>query len=219
MDREILLIVDPMCSWCWGFSPTVKAIAEEYGDRAPIFPIVGGLRPLNDKPMDGAAKNEIRHHWADVEKVSGQPFDFSFFDRDGFVYDTEPPCRALVTVRALKPEAALSYLASQHKAFYADNRDITDHVVLADLAEAVGVDRAAFVEAFPTRSMIYLTASDFFRAQRMGATGFPTVVLRTDEKLSLLTAGFRPFETLKPHLDDWFKQVPKEPSAAETDPL
>lgn len=203
MDREILLIVDPMCSWCWGFSPTVEALAGEYAGRAPIFPLVGGLRPLTTDPMDGRAKTEIRHHWAEVEKASGQPFDFSFFDRDGFVYDTEPACRALVTVRNLKPEAALSFLAAQHRAFYAENRDITDADVLGLLAEDAGVDRAAFTEAFASRKMIYLTASDFFRSQSMGVTGFPTVVLRSGGKLSMLTAGFKPFEALKPQLDEW----------------
>ena len=203
MDREILLIVDPMCSWCWGFSPAVQAMAEEYADRAPVFPIAGGLRPLTAEPMNDAAKAEIRHHWEDVGKASGQPFDFSFFQRDGFIYDTEPACRALVTVRTLKPEAALPYLASQHQAFYAENRDITDHDVLAGLAREAGVDHGAFARAFPSRRMIYLTASDFFRSQSMGATGFPTTVLRQGEKLSLLSAGFRPFEDLKPHLDQW----------------
>ncbi len=219
MDREILVIVDPMCSWCWGFSPTVEAMAGEYAGRVPVFPIVGGLRPLTAEPMSGRAKAEIRHHWADVENASGQSFDYSFFDRDGFIYDTEPACRALVTVRTLKPEAALGFLAAQHQAFYAENRDITDHDVLVDLAETAGVDRASFVDIFPTRKMIYLTASDFFRSQSMGVTGFPTVVLRTEGKLSLLTAGFRSFEDLKPQLDDWLESKPEVQNAAETDPL
>ena len=219
MDREILVIVDPMCSWCWGFSPTVEAMAGEYAGRVPVFPIVGGLRPLTAEPMSGRAKAEIRHHWADVENASGQSFDYSFFDRDGFIYDTEPACRPLVTVRTLKPEAALGFLAAQHQAFYAENRDITDHDVLVDLAETAGVDRASFVDIFPTRKMIYLTASDFFRSQSMGVTGFPTVVLRTEGKLSLLTAGFRSFEDLKPQLDDWLESKPEVQNAAETDPL
>ncbi len=215
MDREILLIVDPMCSWCWGFSPSAQAMAEEYADRAPVFPIAGGLRPLNTEPMNDAAKAEIRHHWEAVGKASGQPFDFSFFERDGFVYDTEPACRALVTVRTLKPEAALPYLASMHKAFYAENRDITDHDVLADLAEAADVDRGSFAEAFPSRQMIYLTASDFFRSQSMGVSGYPTTVLRTGETLTLLSSGFRPFEDLKPKLDQWVAGELDQPADPE----
>ena len=217
MDREILLIVDPMCSWCWGFSPTIGATAEEFAGQALIFPIVGGLRPLTEDPMTGQAKAEVRHHWADVEKASGQSFDYSFFDRDGFIYDTEPACRALVTVRTLKPEAALGFLAAQHRAFYAENRDITDAAVLAELAETAGVDRDAFLAAFPTRKLIYLTATDFFRSQSMGVTGFPTVVLRSEGNLSLLTAGFQPFAALKPQLENWIAggvDAEKEPAKA-----
>ncbi len=119
MDREILLIVDPMCSWCWGFSPVIRAIVDAYAGRAPVYPIVGGLRPLTSDTMNDRAKEKIRHHWEQVHEASGQPFDFSFFDRDGFIYDTEPACRALVTVRFLKPKLSLTFLELLHKAFYA----------------------------------------------------------------------------------------------------
>ena len=81
MEREIIIVVDPMCSWCWGFSPGVEAIDREYADTAPVTLVAGGLRPLTTNPMDDQMKAEIRHHWEDVNKASGQPFDFSFFDR------------------------------------------------------------------------------------------------------------------------------------------
>ena len=41
--------------------------------------------------MDEATKASIREHWEHVRDASGQPFDFAFFDRPRFVYDTEPP--------------------------------------------------------------------------------------------------------------------------------
>ena len=108
-------------------------------------------------------------------------------------------------------------MAAQHRAFYAENRDITDAAVLAELAETAGVDRDAFLVAFPTRKMIYLTATDFFRSQSMGVTGFPTVVLRSEGNLSLLTAGFQPFAVLKPQLKNWIAggvDAEKEPAKA-----
>ena len=111
MDREILIIVDPMCSWCWGFSPVLRAIDEAYNSFAPIYPIVGGLRPLTSDPMNDRAKEEIQQHWKNVNEVSGQTFDFTFFDRKDFIYDTEPACRALVTVRFLKPKCSLVFLS------------------------------------------------------------------------------------------------------------
>jgi putative protein-disulfide isomerase len=203
MDREILLVVDPMCSWCWGFSPVVRALDEAYSDFAPVYPIAGGLRPLTSDAMNDRAKEEIQNHWEQVKKASGQSFDFSFFNRKDFIYDTEPACRALVTVRFLKPKCSLTFLEMLHQAFYTENRDITDASVLVSLAESAGVKSSDFEEFFPTRKMIYLTASDFFRSQSMGVSGFPSIILRANEKLSLLSAGYRPFNDIKPKIDAW----------------
>jgi putative protein-disulfide isomerase len=215
MEREIIIVVDPMCSWCWGFSPGVEAIDREYADTAPVTLVAGGLRPLTTNPMDDQMKAEIRHHWEDVNKASGQPFDFSFFDRNGFVYDTEPPCRAMVTVREIKPEAAVPFLAETHKAFYAENRDITNGQILQELAADQGVDPDTFIKAFSSREMTYATSNDFYRAQAMGVQGFPTVILRRGENMALLCAGFRPFEDLKPHLDDWIAEKEEDAAAGE----
>ncbi len=208
LDREIIVVVDPMCSWCWGFSPALTEMAETYQDKAPVWLMAGGLRPLTEKPMNDDAKADIRHHWEDVHKASGQPFDFSFFKRNGFVYDTEPACRALVAMRLIKPEAAPHYLAAMHEAFYAQNRDITNETILSELAAAEGVDKNDFIRVFSSRQIIYRTAGDFHRAHAMGVRGFPTVVLRTGEKLELLCAGFRPFDQLKPAIDQWLAKAP-----------
>jgi len=212
MDREILLIVDPMCSWCWGFSPVISKLFETYGDSAPIYPIVGGLRPLTSEPLNDRAKEEINQHWNHVHEATGQPFDFSFFDRKNFIYDTEPACRALITVRFLQPKRSLGFLEILHRAFYAENCDITEVQNLAILAESAGVKKSDFKELFPTRKMIYLTASDFFRSQSMGVSGFPTIILRANEKLRLLSAGYQPFSEIKPQIDVWLN------SKNETDP-
>lgn len=41
-EKEIIYIGDPMCSWCWGFSPVLDQIRETYGAMAPVRVIVGG---------------------------------------------------------------------------------------------------------------------------------------------------------------------------------
>src|SRR6056297_315962 len=104
-DRPALVyLADPMCSWCWGFSPVIEQIVEQYGDEARIRVLAGGLYPGTTEPMTHHFKAAVREHWQHVNRRAGQPFDFGFFDRDRFVYDSEPPCRALVTVREHHPE-------------------------------------------------------------------------------------------------------------------
>ena len=87
---HLIYIADPMCSWCWGFAPTIESISQRFGESLPIRLMMGGLRPGTTKPLDQAGRRTIREHWEHVREASGQPFDFRFFEREDFVYDTEP---------------------------------------------------------------------------------------------------------------------------------
>ena len=205
MSRQILYFGDPMCSWCWGFAPVLMAINDAFADRAPVQLIVGGLHTGDDTPMSDQTKAYIRHHWEQVHEATGQPFSFGFFEWEGFVLDTAPACRAAVTMRRLKPEATLDYYESIHHAFYVENKDTTKAETFGALANAAGVDGDTFVAAFQSPEAIADTQQDFNVSRQLGITGFPTVVLKDDERLALLTAGYRPFEALQPAIETWLE--------------
>ncbi len=211
--KDIIYIADPMCSWCWGFAPVIAAIADQVAGRASLSLVVGGLRPGTTRPMSAEMKSEIRHHWEEVGKATGQPFTFDFFDRDGFVYDTEPPCRAAVSVRALQPEAALPYLEGLHRAFYVDNLDITDAGTLTNLAGFAGLDKDAFAETFAAGNMIDATLDDFRLARTLGINGFPAVIVKDTSGYGLLTLGYRSYDTLEPVLESWLEDEPQSQRA------
>ena len=42
---QLIYFADPMCSWCYGFSPVVRALRPRYAEVLPIRLIMGGLRP------------------------------------------------------------------------------------------------------------------------------------------------------------------------------
>lgn len=203
MTGTLFYFADPMCSWCWGFSPVIRQIAATVGERAAIRLVVGGLRTGQTRAMDDKAKAAIRHHWQEVEKTAGQPFSFAFFEREGFVYDTEAACRAVVVMRSFAPEAALPYLDALQRAFYVDTRDLTDPGVLADVAAPFGLDPDTFHALFDAPEIIDATLADFRAAAAAGVTGFPTVILRNEQGFSLLTAGYQPFPVLQPELERW----------------
>ena len=147
-DRNLVYFADPMCSWCYGFSPVIAALAERFEDRMPLQMVMGGLRAGNTEPMTDKDREHIRGAWTRVGAATGQPFDMSFFDRPSFTYDTEPACRAVVTVRRLRPDMALAFKARVSRAFYAENRDMTSAEEIAAVAEEAGFDKAEFAAAF-----------------------------------------------------------------------
>ncbi len=213
--RHLVYFADPMCSWCWAFSPVINSLADHFGDRLPVTLIMGGLRPGAAKPMDEQMKAEIRHHWESVQERTGQPFDFSFFERDGFVYDTEPADRAVVVMRLLNPVVMLAYFNSVQRAFYAENRDVTSEGVLADIAAEHGLDRDRFLRALATEQARKSTLADFETARASGVTGFPTLYAGdTESGYAMVTTGYRPLDGLPEILEDWLA-MPPTPSTGQ----
>jgi len=190
---RLLYFADPMCSWCYGFGPALARIHEQH-PKLPVVLVMGGLRAYNAALMDQAQKDLIRGHWEHVREASGQPFDFAFFAREGFVYDTEPACRAVVTARELEVQDTLGYFHALQNAFYAEGRDITQSDVLLDVAQSRGIERAAFATAFESDALRERTREDFLLTLRSGVEGFPTLALEKDDGAWLVTGGYLPEE-------------------------
>lgn len=199
---HLIYFADPMCSWCWGFSPVIDALRDELGAVLPIRLVLGGLRPGTTDPLTEASSREIREHWEHVHEASNQPFDFEFFDRKGFIYDSEPASRAVVAARREGMNDALDFLKQAHAAFYGRNRDVTDEEVLADLAAESGHDRDEFLQSFRSQEIRKETWQDFAIAQNAGVTGFPCLIAGTDERAgySIVTTGYQPAERILPPL-------------------
>ena len=204
-EKRLVYLADPMCSWCYGFSPVIGAIAERFEDRMPLDVVMGGLRAGNTSPMRPQDKDYIRNAWTQVGGATGQPFDFGFLDRDSFVYDTEPACRAVVTVRRMLPELALGFMGRVQQAFYAENRDMTSPDEIAGVAEEAGLEREAFADAFLAPDTRNETFRDFLTAQQLGIHGFPTLIAGSEaEGYALVTNGYRPLEDLLDPLERWW---------------
>ena len=174
---RLLYFADTMCSWCYGFAPQMGAVLKALGDRVDLLLFSGGLRPFTTAPIDDQTRAYLGKTWARIADVTGQPFKSGATDRAGFVYDTEPASRAVVTVRALAAGHAYGYMHRIQRAFYAEGDDVTDAAVLARHAETDGIDRDRFMAAFAGAAMREATLDDFRVAQRLGIDGFPTLVL------------------------------------------
>ena len=209
MSKTILYFADPMCSWCWGFAPVMEKVRAQIGDQADIQVFVGGLRPFTEHAMTDKDKSYVRNHWTHVQEASGQDFDFTFFDREDFTYDTEPACRAIVAVRKIEPKLAIDMLNRLHKAFYSEGKDTTDAEVLADLASEVGLPRGDFEIVFADEQTKQETLGEFQYAQRSGIQGFPTVVgVDGDTPPVALTMGFRLWDAMEPAVEGWLSGKP-----------
>jgi len=206
---HLIYFADPMCSWCYGFSPVIDDIRRAYGNALPIRVVMGGLRPGTEEPMTAEARRSVVGHWNHVHEASGLPFDPAVLERDGFIYDTDPAARAVVVARREGEDLAAQYLAAAQRAFYAENRDVTSGEVLGDLAEEFGLDRSAFLEAWGSEAAKAETWRDYAMSQRAGVTGFPTLVGGPNEQgvYGVITRGYAPGAQVLAILKDWISRI------------
>ncbi|MEM9356763.1 MAG: DsbA family protein [Pseudomonadota bacterium] len=206
-ERHLLYFADPMCSWCYGFSPVIAALAEHFRDRLALRVVMGGLRAGNTQPMRDQDRDYIRGAWTNVGEASGQPFDFSFFDRETFIYDTEPACRAVVVTRNTAPAKTLQMKSAISDAFYANNRDVTDVDVLCDIAGELGEDNEQFRQMMLNPEIRNETFRDFLFSQQSGVEGFPCLLVGNEQDgYVLVTHGFRPLAGLPEAIETWLEQ-------------
>jgi len=193
---------DPMCSWCWGFSPVITAIKTDYESRLDVALILGGLRPNESQAMTAAMRDDILHHWHEVEKLSGQQFGFDNAMPEGFIYNTEPASRAVISMANLQPGITMDYFKNIQSAFYQDNVDVTQKNVLYQLAQKTGFnDKERFDHAFESQDIKDKTQLHFQRSREFGVSGFPTVILQNQLGDHILTRGYCHYDELRNKLD------------------
>lgn len=197
---EIIYVADPMCSWCWGLAPQMEALVSTRPDLA-LRVVMGGLRPGRFAAIvDDRLASTLAHHWHEVAQRTGQPFDYSILETRGWLYDTEPSCRAVVTMREIQPESTLRYFTRIQRAFYTEGCIPTDGELLTDLAGETGADRRRFRELFESERIRSLTEADFSQSQSWGITGFPTVLARSGDRVRPIARGYTPAPAMAENL-------------------
>jgi len=205
--HSLVYIADPMCSWCWGFSPVLEEIRRHYEGRVSFQLMLGGLRPGNTERFDDSRRAYILKHWHAVHNRTGQPFNFEFQMDPTFTYDTEPASRAIGVIRNLMSGKEWDFLKRIQEAFYVQNADVTNFDILGDLVMELGMDALQFSRAFQDSKTKELVWNEFDQARQFGVDGFPTLIGLYGKTVSTLMHGFQDFETLVPFIDKFLEKA------------
>lgn len=178
-------IHDPLCGWCYGAEPLVRSALGVRNLEIQLHG--GGLWPRPTKlPED--MRRYIRQADARVAAMSGQPYGEAYLS--GLLFDPElvlesrPPTAAVLAAEALDKSTALPMLSGIQHAHYEHGRHVVAAAVLSDIAVECGLDRSDFDETFRSVAVDEHMAETRAIMQRVGAAGFPTLVLEHDSDLA-----------------------------------
>ena len=185
----LIYIGDPMCSWCYGVSEEMSQVKNHFIDITHFELVMGGLRPYNTQVMS-ELKEFLTHHWDDVHTASNQPFNYEILDSSNITYDTEPPCRANVIVRSIKPDKSFDFFKATQQAFYKENKNMHLAKSYEKALEQIGIPFAEFEKAFNAENSKTLVRQDFEYAAQLGARSFPTLILKKGDEYHLIAQGY-----------------------------
>ena len=197
--RRLLYVVDPMCSWCYGFAPALAAARTELADDVDLELVAGGLAPDSDEPMDPGTRRYVQGAWHAVTERTGVAFDHRFWEVAEPRRSTFPACRAMLLAR--EEGLGEQMLAAIQAAYYREARNPSDVEVLVDLAGGLGLDPGAFAAALTGERGEALLQADLTRARALGATSFPSLGLVEADRERLLASGCLGAEELRGVLD------------------
>lgn len=203
-DTQLIYIMDPMCSWCWGFDPVLQQVLKQaQAAHLPVTLRVGGLRTGQQALLDDNKRAYILQHWRAVAKSTGQPFNFDEALPAGFLYNTEPACRALLVARRLDETRLFPFLQRLQSAFYQEAQDITQPQLLRELAEQAGYNREVFCQTFDAAETQAQTQAEFAWVSHLAVQGFPTLLAKQQQQYALITNGYQSYSSLEPLLNRW----------------
>jgi putative protein-disulfide isomerase len=208
---ELLYIHDPLCGWCYGMSPVINRVQQEFAGRLDVSVLCGGMAVGERATPINEAWGYIKNALSDVEKATGVAFGMAFkalAEEGTYVYDSEPPCRAIVTFRQITqdPARTVGFAHAVQAALFRDGQDLNDPSTYNGLLAPFDVDVVEFQRRFAAPETARATQQEFAAVARIGVQGFPTSVVRIGEQGYVLARGYQPYEQVRQDLEQLLRQ-------------
>lgn len=208
---KVVYFYDALCGWCYGFSPVMQRVYEEYRDSLDFSVVSGGMIVGEREGPVGEVAGYIAWGYKEVESTTGVKFGERFLDgilKPGTaLFSSIPAALALSAHRDRFPETSMEFASTLQKAVYFDG---IRSGVLKDFipyAEQFGWDGQEFIQKMESEEMQQTALGDFAITQEWQVQGFPTVFLLSEDTAYMLTNGYIPYETIKDRLERAISQV------------
>ena len=189
-QTSLFYVYDPMCSWCWGYQPTLENITEVLETKKiPWTKVLGGLAPDTQEPMPLELRSSIQGYWREIEALLGTSFNHDFWTKNTPRRSTYPACRAILIARRHGLEDEMNR-AIQH-AYYlnAENPSLTS--VLCSLAEKLGLNPEEFAVELEGKETKEALLKEIRFARSIGGNRFPSWILKQGESFRSLSFDYK----------------------------
>lgn len=216
MKPTLIYCYDTYCGWCYGFSPVIKKIADNYKDRLDIEVLSGGMM-IGDQVMPIEKIGPyIASSYQRVEELTGIKFGEDFLwhcnnpDKSDWVMNSEKSAIALCILKEYYPERQLEFATDLQHALNYEGRDLDDDEAYRHLLDKYNLQPEAFYTKLKAEEYKEMAYYEFALMKQLQVNGYPTVFIQTGElKFVMVARGYTSYKELQTRIDNVLENTEK----------
>lgn len=201
MDNAVIFYVyDPLCGWCYGFSPVMQQFWKQHRENIHFKVLTGGMITGDKEGPIGKVAPYIKTAYREVEKTTGITFGKPFLENvleDGSaLFSSIPGALAMAVFRYLQPDQVVAFAHAVQEAIYRKGKLPTQPETYGECAEQFGMDAPGFMKRMVEKELLTQVHNEFKMVHEWGITGFPSLVYIKNEQAYLLAQGYTSLDNL-----------------------
>jgi putative protein-disulfide isomerase len=206
-DRvEITYYTDPLCCWGWAFEPQWRRLQYEFREIIFCRYVMSGLLPtwqsFNDPMYSVSRPMQMGPVWHEASLTSG----LEIYDK---IWAEDPPassypaCIAVKCAELQSEKAGAQYLRKAREAVMLQGKNIARQDVLIAIGDDVAKSYPNLLNtekfSFDLKGSdngIEAFRKDLNEVQSRNITRFPTLIMRSSNRPSIMITGYRPYPVL-----------------------
>ncbi|WP_286133508.1 DsbA family protein [Colwellia sp. UCD-KL20] len=197
MDKTLIYVHDPMCSWCWGFEPVRKKLFNSLTPAIIIKRFVGGLAPDSNEPMPQQMQTMLQNTWRKIEQtIPGTEFNYDFWSHCQPRRSTYPSNRAVIAARQQSSEYDELITHRIQQAYYTEAKNPSDKNILIELAKEIGLNVEQFTQDIQSEKIDKLFQQELLYARKLGMNSFPSLAYQVGDKIYSIGLDYNSMEKM-----------------------
>jgi putative protein-disulfide isomerase len=217
MTPTIYYCYDAYCGWCYGFSPVIKKIYDDYKELLAFEVLSGGMVISDKKPQPiSVMADYIRNAYKIVEAHTGIQFgaDYLWHINNPALSDwfpnSEKPAIAMCIFKEHQIEKQVEFAADLQYCLHYEGRDLCDDEAYRHLLEKYGIEPEDFYKKLHSDAYKQKAYYEFALCKQLQVTGYPQVLLQTgDTSFYLLASGYTTYADLKERIEKTITELQK----------
>lgn len=217
MEPVIYYCYDAYCGWCYGFSPVIKKIAEEWQDKLVFEVLSGGMMPKEAARPVSSIAGYISQAYKTVEERTGIRFGEDFLwhmfnpEQSDWIMHSEKSAAALCIFKEIHQGLQVAFASDLQYALNYEGRDLTDDEAYRHLLLKYGIPEETFYSRLNSEVYAEKARYEFSLCKQLQVTGFPQVLLQAGpQKFYLLARGYTDYDSLQERLLNVMKEIEKD---------